>query len=142
MSVLVSVCVTNGDPIGAVVPINNISVLVGDLFAAERVALKHHTGVGNRPKALQLDGALQSCTTVVLHDLHLSVGRADGRVGAVLVYLRAVVEQFAALVVVPVRQYKVVHHSPGHGVCILEIRARSACGVEVWRGLRGFTGKA
>ena len=52
MPVLVSVRVPDGDPVGTVVSVNDVSVLVGDLLAAERVALKHHAGVGYRSEAL------------------------------------------------------------------------------------------
>ena len=87
MPVFVSIGVPNGDPVGAVVSINNISVLVGDLLAAECVALKHHTRVRYGAEAFQLDGALECGTAVVLHDLDLGIGRTDGRIGAVLVGL-------------------------------------------------------
>ncbi len=87
MPVLVGIGVPDGNPVGAVVSIDNISILVGNLLAAECVALKHHAGVRYGAEAFQLDGALECGTAVVLHDLDLGIGRADGRVGAVLVGL-------------------------------------------------------
>ncbi len=87
MSVLIGIGIPNGNPIGAVVPINNISVLVGNLLTAKCVALKHDSGVRYGAKAFQLDSTLESSTAVVLHDLDLSVGRANGWVGAVIIGL-------------------------------------------------------
>ena len=118
-----------------------MAVLVSALLAAEGIALDHDSSVGHRAEAVEFYGALECGSAVVLHDLDLGVGRADVGVGAALVDLGAVIEEFAPLAVVPVREHEVIHHGPRQRVCRLEVGAGRARGVEVRCGLLGVAWK-
>ena len=118
-----------------------MAVLVSALLAAEGIALDHDSSVGHRAEAVEFYGALECGSAVVLHDLDLGVGRADVGVGAALVDLGAVIEEFAPLAVVPVREHEVIHHGPRQRVCRFEVGAGRARGVEVRCGLLGVAWK-